>query len=105
MIALLWYRMAIGRAKRNNTTERPEGFHGNAAASVFAALHRSDDLRRRHGVAARHRDRGSQGARSGFDTDLHFRRPDHSRRSRPAAAKPRDLTQLSDRGAYALPAG
>src|SRR5690242_14796525 len=51
----------------------PEGFHGNADASVFAALHRADDLRRRHGAAARHRHFRPQGVRPGADPDADLR--------------------------------
>src|SRR4030081_3468737 len=82
----------------------PEGSHGTADASVLATLHRSYDLRRRHGIADRPRDRGSQGVRSGLDTDPDLRRPDNSWHSRPAAAKSRGAAQLSDLGTLTLPA-
>ncbi len=97
-----WNRLRLTRIIRQNL---PEGFHDNVDDSVLATLHHSDDLRRRHGFASRHRNLGSQGARSGLDPDSDFRRAHAGRHSRSPAAKSRGVAKLSDLGASALPAG
>src|SRR3981081_3643382 len=83
----------------------PEGAHGTAAASVLATLHRSYNLRRRHGVAACPRHLRSQGARSGPGPDPGFRRPYAARHSRSHAKEPRGFAKLSDLRAYPVSAG
>src|SRR5260370_34082605 len=79
-----WNRLRLTRIIRQNL---PEGVHGNVDDPVLATLHHSDDLRRRHGFASRHRNLGSQDARSGIAPDSDVRRAHAGRHSRPHTAK------------------
>src|SRR5947209_231567 len=73
-----------------------EGYHGNADASVLAALHRAHDLRGRDRIAARTRYRRPQGVRHHRRTAADLRRSHLARRPRSPAEEPRDPAQLSD---------